>query len=200
MRPDAPVIDDGCAVDDNGLLPGSRAIWAICSVLILPGRAPDIYPQGTARLIKAGSSLNFQIHYSRATGKIEYNVKAVIDTALKNKLIAAGFIQRSSNAVGVGNKAGLFGYHTYTDSSLTHTMRTQGGTSSGGVSQSSVSAKDLNGETEARIAAEKCVRGVNRKKLEPAKYTVILEPAAVGDLIGWLGFSFGARDAEQGPS
>jgi len=44
------------------------------------------------------------------------------------------------------------------------------------------------------------VRGVNRKKLEPGKYTVILEPAAVGDLIGWLGFAFGARDAEQGQS
>jgi predicted Zn-dependent protease len=29
---------------------------------------------------------------------------------------------------------------------------------------------------------------------------VILEPAAVADLIGWLGFAFGARDAEEGRS
>jgi predicted Zn-dependent protease len=27
-----------------------------------------------------------------------------------------------------------------------------------------------------------------------------MEPAAVADLIGWLGFAFGARDAEQGQS
>ena len=128
------------------------------------------------------------------------HVKAVIDGALENKLTAAGYIQRSANAVGVGNKAGLFGYHTYTDSSLTDTMRNQEGTSSGWSSQSSVSLKDLNGETAARVSTEKCVRGVNRKKLEPGKYTVILEPAAVGDLIGWLGFAFGARDAEQGQS
>ena len=47
------------------------------------------------------------------------HVKAVVAGALKNNLIAAGFIQRSANAVGVGNKAGLFGYHTFTDSSLT---------------------------------------------------------------------------------
>jgi predicted Zn-dependent protease len=40
----------------------------------------------------------------------------------------------------------------------------------------------------------------NQKKLDPGKYTVILEPAAVGDLIGWLSFAFGARDAEQGQS
>jgi predicted Zn-dependent protease len=39
---------------------------------------------------------------------------------------------------------------------------------------------------------------VNRKKLDAGKYTVILEPAAVGDLAGLLGFSFGARGAEQG--
>jgi hypothetical protein len=26
---------------------------------------PDVYPAGTARLIPAGSTLNFQIHYSR---------------------------------------------------------------------------------------------------------------------------------------
>ena len=41
------------------------------------------------------------------------HVKAVIDSAKANKLTAAGFIQRSANAVAVGNKAGLFGYHTY---------------------------------------------------------------------------------------
>jgi hypothetical protein len=78
IRPDAPVIDDGCAVDDNGLLPGS--IQGDLGNLLssyLPGRGPDIYPEGTARLIKAGSSLNFQIHYSRATGKTEFDETAV---------------------------------------------------------------------------------------------------------------------------
>ena len=78
------------------------------------------------------------------------HVKAVMDGALKNKLVAAGFIQRSANAVGVGNKAGLFGYHTYTDSSFSHTMRNPEGTSSGWATQSSVSLKDLNGEEQAR--------------------------------------------------
>ena len=128
------------------------------------------------------------------------HVKAVLDNALSNKLIAAGFIQRSANAVGVGTKAGLFGYHNYTDSSLTNTMRNAAGTSSGWASQSSVSIKDLNGESEAKVAAQKCLNGMNQKKLDPGKYTVILEPAAVGDLIGWLSFAFGARDAEQGQS
>lgn len=128
------------------------------------------------------------------------HVKAIVETALKHNLVAAGYIQRSANVAGVGNKAGLFGYHAFTDSSLTHTMRKQDGGSSGWASQSSVSVKDLDGEAQSRLAADKCNRGANRKTLNPGKYTVILEPAAVGDLIGWLGFSFDARQAEQGQS
>ena len=74
----APVINDGCAVDDNGLLPGSRQ--TDLSDLIssyLPGRGPDVFPEGTARKIPAGASVNFQIHYSRTTGKAEVDETSV---------------------------------------------------------------------------------------------------------------------------
>jgi len=72
VRPDAPVIDNGCSVDDNGLFPGSKS--SDLSSLIssyLPGREADVYPAGTARKIPAGAVLNFQIHYSRSTGRTE---------------------------------------------------------------------------------------------------------------------------------
>ena len=72
------VADYGCAVDDNGAFPGSRQsdLGSLISSF-LPGRAPDVYPEGTARLIPAGSKLNFQIHYSRATGKTEFDETSV---------------------------------------------------------------------------------------------------------------------------
>jgi len=145
---------------------------------------------------------NFDSFTGSARGDVMIpHVKAVIDSAKENKLTAAGFIQRSANAVAVGNKAGLFGYHTFTDSSLTNTMRSAGGAASGWASQTSVSLKDVHGETAARISVEKCVRGVGTKrKLDPGKYTVILEPAGVSDLVGFLGSNFDARDAEQGQS
>jgi len=77
IRPEAPVIDDGCARDDNGLLPGSKqGDLANLLASYLPGRAPDVYPEGTARLVKAGSKINFQIHYSRS-GKVEYDETSV---------------------------------------------------------------------------------------------------------------------------
>jgi predicted Zn-dependent protease len=129
------------------------------------------------------------------------HVKAVIDAAKSGKLTAAGFIQRSANAVAVGNKAGLFGYHTYTDCSLTNTMRTAGGTSSGWASQTSVTLKDVNGEAVARISADKASRGTGKKKsLDPGKYTVVLEAAGVSDLMGLMAGNFDARSAEQGQS
>jgi mono/diheme cytochrome c family protein len=78
VKPEAPVIDNGCAVDDNGLLPGSKSsdLGSLISSY-LPGRLPDVYPAGTARLIPAGSTLNFQIHYSRTTGRPETDATSV---------------------------------------------------------------------------------------------------------------------------
>jgi predicted Zn-dependent protease len=160
-----------------------------------PEDVPPLPPQTYPKLS------NFDSFTASVRGDVMVpQVKAVLSAAMQNNLLAAGYIQRSANAVGVGTKTGLFGYHTYTDSSLTHTMRNRGGTSSGWATQSSVSFKDLDGQQQAKVSVEKCLRGANRRKLDPGKYTVIMEPAAVADLIGWLGFAFGARDAEQGQS
>ncbi len=78
MRPDAPVIDDGCSVDDNGMLPG-RKLAQMGNLLssYLPGRPAVAFPEGTARKIPAGAKLNFQIHYARTTGKPETDVTSV---------------------------------------------------------------------------------------------------------------------------
>ncbi len=145
---------------------------------------------------------NFDAYTAAARGDAMIpHVKAVIETAKAGKLTAAGFIQRSANAVAVGNKAGLFGYHTYTDCSLTNTMRTAGGASSGWATQTSVTLKDVNGESVANTSAEKATRGAGKKRaLDPGKYTVILEAPGVSDLMGYLGGSFAARTAEQGQS
>lgn len=144
---------------------------------------------------------NFDPFTSSARGDVMIpHVKAIIDAARAKSLTAAGFVTRSASAIAVGNKSGLFGFHTYTDSSLTNTMRNTGGTSSGWATQVSTSLKDLDGQTVARISTDKCVNGVDKKRLEPGKYTVILEPAAVSDLIGQFGYGIDARSAEQGQS
>jgi hypothetical protein len=77
VRPEAPVIDDGCAVDDNGNIPGSVVGELSLLSSYLPGRGPDIYPEGTARRIPAGATLDFQLHYSHTTGKPEVDATSV---------------------------------------------------------------------------------------------------------------------------
>lgn len=78
MRPEAPVIDNGCSVDDNGLLPGSKiADLGNLITSYLPGRDAEMFPEGTARKIPAGATLDFQIHYSRTTGKPETDATSV---------------------------------------------------------------------------------------------------------------------------
>lgn len=128
------------------------------------------------------------------------HVRVVIESARARNLTAAGFVTRTVTASAVANKAGLFGYNLHTDCSLTNTMRNQGGTSSGWATQVSTTLKDLNGASVAATSVKKCVNGGTARKLDPGKYTVILEPAAVSDLIGYFGFGIDARSAEQGQS
>jgi hypothetical protein len=78
MRPEAPVIDNGCSVDDNGMIPG-RKLAEMGNLLAsyLPGRSAGPFPEGTARKIPAGATLHFQIHYSRSTHKPETDATRV---------------------------------------------------------------------------------------------------------------------------
>jgi predicted Zn-dependent protease len=77
---------------------------------------------------------------------------------------------------------------------------TSAGTSSGWAAQPAVRVEDISGEAIGRIAAEKCVKWKDPVKLDPGKYTVVLEPTAVGDLVPLMAFSMSARAAEEGRS
>jgi|SRR5579871_386586 len=78
VRPEAPVINDGCAVDDNGSFPGQKQSDLTDLIAsYLPGREPDTFPDGAARKIPAGAKLRFDIHYSRTTHKTETDMTSV---------------------------------------------------------------------------------------------------------------------------
>ena len=53
--------------------------------------------------------------------------------------------------------------------------------------------EDISGAAIGQTAIEKCVKWKNPVKLEPGKYTVVLEPTAVGDLLPLMAFSLQAR-------
>lgn len=78
MRLEAPVIDDACRDIGEGGLP-DRKFHEETQILTtyVPGRAPEVYPDGYARLIPAGSTIGFQIHYAKGTGKEEQDRTSV---------------------------------------------------------------------------------------------------------------------------
>lgn len=69
VKTDAPVINDGCSVAHGGSLGGSAGAALLC--VYAPGRNADIWPEGTAKRVPAGSNMIFQMHYSKTTGKPE---------------------------------------------------------------------------------------------------------------------------------
>jgi len=127
-------------------------------------------------------------------------IRAIIEAAAKQKLVAAGFFERSAEASAIANKNGLFGYHRSTDSRLSTTIRTMDGASAGWASQPAVHIRELDGAKLAEVASGKCLRWRKPARLEPGKYTVLLEAAACGDLLRMLGMGFSARMAEEGRS
>ena len=76
VKMDAPVIDDGANAPNGGSLFKGRTgegagEYSVLLASYAPGKGPDVYPPGTAKLIPAGSTIILQIHYSSFHGTIE---------------------------------------------------------------------------------------------------------------------------------
>jgi predicted Zn-dependent protease len=115
-------------------------------------------------------------------------------------LKAAGFLQTGIGASAVGNNAGLFAYQSGTSSNYTLTVRTTDGTGSGWAGADHPDWAQLDVKSVADRAIEKARRSRNPVAIEPGRYTVILEPQAVGDLVQLLAFALDARSADEGRS
>ncbi len=127
-------------------------------------------------------------------------VRAIIERASKDKLVSAGFFERNATVAAVANKDGLFGFGRAADARLSTTLRAPDGTSSGWAGQPSLRIRAISGAELADTAARKCLSWRKPVKLDPGKYTVLLEPTAAGDLLRMAGFSMSARAAEEGRS
>lgn len=115
-------------------------------------------------------------------------------------LQAAGFIQVNANAGALGNSKGLFAYNKSTNANYTLTVRTNDGTGSGWAGAEDPDWSKIDFATVANRAIEKARLSRNPVAIEPGRYTVILEPQAVGDLVQLMGGSLGARQADEGRS
>jgi len=115
-------------------------------------------------------------------------------------LEAAGFLNNSKGFRSIMNSKGLFAYNKNTNVSFSVTIRNREGTGSGYVSNSFNDVNKLNTGALSKIAAEKAQKSAGARAIEPGKYTVILEPLAVSDMVEWISRGFDARSAEEGRS
>ncbi|MEM9057426.1 MAG: TldD/PmbA family protein [Pseudomonadota bacterium] len=133
----------------------------------------------------------------------EYRAKAAADSiepSRKAKATAAGFLTDSNSFTAIMNSRGLYGYHTSTNANFTVTVRTDDGTGSGWASRDFNDVDRLDTAATSRIAIDKAVMSRDARALEPGKYTVILEPNALGSFMGQMLFAFDTRQADEGRS
>jgi predicted Zn-dependent protease len=127
-------------------------------------------------------------------------VRASIDLCEKSGVVGAGFHQSAHRRELLCSSAGFSGAHAWTNVSYTMTARTPDAAGSGWAGGHETRAADLDADAIARRAIDKAVRSQKPRALEPGRYTVVLEPDAVGDLLSFLIEALGAREADEGRS
>jgi predicted Zn-dependent protease len=94
----------------------------------------------------------------------------------------------------------LFAYNRSTNANYTLTVRTNDGTGSGWAGAEDPDWSKIDFAAVANRAIEKARLSRNPVAIEPGRYTVVLEPQAVGDLVQLMGGSLAARSADEGRS
>ena len=160
-----------------------------------PEYLPTLGPQ------KYGPTLG----YAEATANISVAARAkiasdAIAACEKENVTGAGFHQARGTATAYATRNGNFAYERSSLVSLSVTARTREGGGSGYFLRNHFDAGKLDTARIARESIEKALRSREPRALDAGIYTVILEPQAVADLLGFFTFFFDAREADEGRS
>ncbi len=116
-------------------------------------------------------------------------VKKIVRVADRHRLTTAGIFSSAEWVEGIFNSCGLANWHTHTSSEISITMLAPDSSGWQKANYPDVSQQDSAGLAE--VAARKALESAGPREILPAKYTVILEPAAVLDMVGFMFFDFG---------
>jgi predicted Zn-dependent protease len=182
--------------DDKSL---EKAVRRAEDVARLAPENPEFTPVPGKQVFKPSNTF----HAATAAIDPEFRAEVAAHSILagrKNKLVTAGFFVDTTGFETIANSNGLFGHQEFTNLSFTCTARTEDGRGSGWVTRSADDVRRFDAREASEVAIEKALRSVDAKALEPGRYTVILEPAATSELIGFMMGNFGARQADEGRS
>ena len=111
-------------------------------------------------------------------------VRGIVAVANRHKLTTAGIYSASESVEGIFNSRGLAQWHRQTLAEVSITML--GSDSSGWQKANSTDVRNLDPLRLAETAAQKAADSTHPREIAPGKYTVILEPAAVLDIVGFM--------------
>jgi predicted Zn-dependent protease len=116
-------------------------------------------------------------------------VGKIVEVAKRHNFTTAGIFSTSQSVEGIFNSRGLAQWHRQTSSEISITMLAAD--SSGWQKCNSPNVATLDAVGLAQTAAEKTAKSVSPREIPAGKYTVILEPAAVLDMAGFMFWDFG---------
>ncbi|HEY5093575.1 MAG TPA: TldD/PmbA family protein [Candidatus Eremiobacteraceae bacterium] len=126
-------------------------------------------------------------------------VADIVKVMVGHKLTAAGYVSTSSGSVAIANTKGIKQFFRSTDSAIN--IKAMGDDSSGYAEGYSRRFSDLNAARLGETAASRAAAGRNPGSVEPGEYTVILEPPAFREYLGYLSWTgFGAMPFSEGSS
>jgi predicted Zn-dependent protease len=150
---------------------------------------PDLLPMPASKEATGGSDHATPSRYFESTAGITPELRAegvrkIVDVAERHGLTTAGVFSSGESFEGIFNSRGLSNWHMQTSAEISITMLATD--SSGWQKANWPDASNLDSGELAEIAARKALESAHPREIPPGKYTVILEPAAVLDIVGFM--------------
>jgi len=117
-------------------------------------------------------------------------VKSACSLAERKGQVAAGIFSSGQSQSVLANSRGLIAAYRQTQAEFSVTL--QRGSSTSWAKANAADYRSFDPQALTAVAGESAERAQNPVELAPGRYTVILEPAAVLDLVGFLFYDFSA--------
>jgi len=180
--------------DDESL---RRVVQAAESLAKVQQEDPDFLPMPTPQEVEQNTvhanATPVRRHFEQTAALTPQDraagVAQMVDVAQRHALTCAGIFSSAKVVEGIFNSRGVADWYEQTLAEVSITML--GDTSSGWQKANSPDAAQLDPVRMAHVAAEKAIASRDPIELPPGKYTVILEPSAVLDAVGFMFWDFG---------
>lgn len=182
--------------DDASL---KRAVSSGLEILKRQKKDPDLLPLAKPKPLPSGKNL-----YDRATAELTPAFRAEKAAELaracrKAGQVSCGTVDNGASELVLANSLGLLA--RYRSTSVTHSVTVTDRDGAGWAEQTSHAVGDIDFKRLNETARAKAAASRKPRDPKPGKYTVVLEPQAVGDLITYVNaYSFGGQFYNEGRS